>query len=69
MTQARMFATYHVADPPPCSTAKATNGRFQQCIDLPGVAMSPYYMIMRLPGQTHEEFVSSCRMSPTAAAT
>ena len=56
-SQARMFATYHVTDPALLYNKGnqweiPTNVSSSQ-----GAPLSPYYMIMRLPGQTSEEFV------------
>ena len=56
-TQAQMFATYHVTDPALLYNKGnqweiPTNVSSSQ-----GAPLSPYYMIMRLPGQTKEEFV------------
>ena len=44
---------------PTCSTTRATSGQIPTGISLIGATgqMNPYYMIMRLPGQTREEFV------------
>jgi uncharacterized membrane protein (UPF0182 family) len=57
MSQARMFATYHVTDPA-VFYSKGNQWEIPSNVSITqGVPMSPYYMIMRLPGQTHEEFV------------
>ncbi len=57
MTQARMFATYHVTDPA-VLYSKGNQWEIPSNVSISeGAPMSPYYMIMRLPGQTHEEFV------------
>jgi uncharacterized membrane protein (UPF0182 family) len=52
-----MFATYHVTDP---SVLYNKGNQWEIPTNASasgGAAMSPYYMIMRLPGQTKEEFV------------
>ncbi len=57
MSQARMFATYHVTDPA-VFYSKGNQWEIPSNVSISqGAPMSPYYMIMRLPGQTHEEFV------------
>jgi uncharacterized protein len=57
MAQARMFATYHVTDPA-VLYSKGDQWEIPSNVSISGAApMTPYYMIMRLPGQTHEEFV------------
>ena len=55
--QAQMFATYHVTDPGLLYN-KGNQWEIPRNVSITGGApMSPYYMIMRLPGQTREEFV------------
>ncbi len=52
-----MFATYHVTDPGLLYN-KGNQWEIPSNVSISGGApMSPYYMIMRLPGQTKEEFV------------
>ena len=56
-TQAQMFATYHVTDPGLLYN-KGNQWEIPSNLSISGAApMSPYYMIMRLPGETREEFV------------
>ena len=56
-TQAQMFATYHVTDPA-VLYSKGNQWEIPSNLSISGAApMSPYYMIMRLPDQTSEEFV------------
>ncbi len=56
-TQAEMFATYHVTDPSLLYN-KGNQWEIPGNLAISGAApMSPYYMIMRLPGQTRDEFV------------
>jgi uncharacterized protein len=55
--QAQMFATYHVTEPS-LLYSKGNQWEVPSNLSISGPApMSPYYMIMRLPGQTSEEFV------------
>ena len=57
MTQARMFATYHVTDPG-VLYSKGNQWEIPSNLSISETApMRPYYMIMRLPDQTSEEFV------------
>jgi uncharacterized membrane protein (UPF0182 family) len=55
--QAQIFATYHVTDPGVLYN-KGNQWEIPSNVSISGSAqMNPYYMIMRLPGQTKEEFV------------
>jgi len=55
--QAQMFATYHVTNPSLLYN-KGNQWGIPNNLSISGSApMSPYYMIMRLPGQTREELV------------
>ena len=57
LAQARMFTTYHVTDPA-VLYSKGDQWAIPSNLSITeGAPMSPYYMIMRLPDQTHEEFV------------
>ena len=56
-TQAQMFATYHVTDPSLLYN-KGNQWQIPSNLSISGAApMSAYYMIMRLPGQSRDEFV------------
>jgi uncharacterized protein len=56
-TQAQMFATYHVTDPGLLYN-KGNQWEVPSNLSISGAnPMSAYYMIMRLPGQSREEFV------------
>ena len=56
-TQAQVFSTYHVTDPGLLYN-KGNQWDIPNDVAISGSAqMSPYYTIMRLPGQTREEFV------------
>jgi uncharacterized membrane protein (UPF0182 family) len=56
-TQAEMFATYHVTDPSLLYN-KGNQWEIPSNLAISGAApMTPYYMIMRLPGETRHEFV------------
>jgi uncharacterized membrane protein (UPF0182 family) len=64
--QARMFATYHVTDPGVLYN-KGNQWEIPSNVSASGGApLSPYYMIMRLPGQTKEEFVLILPYVPNA---
>ena len=55
-TQSQMFATYHVTDPGLLYN-KGNQWEIPSNVSASqGSPLSPYYMIMRLPGQTKEEF-------------
>ncbi len=55
--QAQQFATYHVTDPSLLYN-KGNQWEIPTNLSISGTApQSAYYMIMRLPGQTREEFV------------
>jgi uncharacterized membrane protein (UPF0182 family) len=56
-TQADVFATYHVTDPSLLYN-KGNQWALPVNVSISGSGeINPYYMIMRLPGQTKEEFV------------
>ena len=56
-TQAQMFTTYHVTDPGLLYN-KGNQWDLPSNLAISGAApMTPYYMIMRLPGETRDEFV------------
>ena len=66
MSQARMFATYHVTDPA-VLYSKGNQWEIPSNVSITqGAPMSPYYMIMRLPGETKEEFVLILPYVPNA---
>jgi uncharacterized membrane protein (UPF0182 family) len=57
LAQARMFATYHVSDPA-VLYSKGDQWEIPSNLSITeGAPVSPYYIIMRLPGETREEFV------------
>jgi len=65
-TQAEMFATYHVTDPALLYN-KGNQWEIPGNLSMSGAApASAYYMIMRLPGQTKEEFVLILPYVPNA---
>ena len=67
-TQAEMFATYHVTDPALLYN-KGNQWEIPGNLSMSGPApASAYYMIMRLPGQTKEEFVLILPYVPNARA-
>jgi uncharacterized membrane protein (UPF0182 family) len=62
--QAEMFATYHVTDPTVLYN-KGNQWQIPTNVSISGAGqMNPYYMIMRLPGQTREEFVLIVPFTP-----
>ena len=62
--QAEMFATYHVTDPTLLYN-KGNQWQIPTNVSISGAGqMNPYYMIMRLPGQTREEFVLILPFTP-----
>ncbi len=66
--QAQLFATYHVTDPALLYN-KGNQWEIPGNLSISGSApASAYYMIMRLPGQTKEEFVLILPYSPNARA-
>ena len=66
VTQAQMFATYHVTDPSLLYN-KGNQWEIPKNVSISGEGpMSPYYMIMRLPGQIGEEFVLVLPYVPNA---
>ena len=67
-TQAQMFATYHVTDPALLYN-KGNQWEIPGNLAISGSApASAYYMIMRLPGQTREEFVLILPYTPNGRA-
>jgi len=67
-TQAEMFATYHVTDPALLYN-KGNQWEIPGNVSISGSApVSAYYMIMRLPGQTREEFVLILPYAPNGRA-
>jgi uncharacterized membrane protein (UPF0182 family) len=62
--QAETFATYHVTDPSVLYN-KGQQWQIPTNVSITGAGqMNPYYMIMRLPGQTREEFVLIVPFTP-----
>lgn len=62
--QAEMFATYHVTDPGVLYN-KGDQWQIPTDVSITGAGqMSPYYMIMRLPGQRRETFVLILPFTP-----
>jgi len=67
-TQAQMFATYHVTDPALLYN-KGNQWEIPGNLAISGPApASAFYMIMRLPGQTREEFVLILPYAPNGRA-
>ncbi len=62
--QTELFATYHVTDPSLLYN-KGNQWQVPTGVSITGAGqMNPYYMIMRLPGQTREEFVLILPFTP-----
>lgn len=62
--QAEMFATYHVTEPDVLYN-KGDQWQIPTNVSITGAGqMNPYYMIMRLPGETREEFVLILPFTP-----
>ena len=62
--QTELFATYHVTDPSLLYN-KGNQWQVPTGVSITGGGqMNPYYMIMRLPGQTREEFVLILPFTP-----
>jgi uncharacterized membrane protein (UPF0182 family) len=62
--QSEMLATYHVTDPGLLYN-KGNQWQIPDNVSISGTApMNPYYMIMRLPGETREEFVQIIPFTP-----
>ena len=70
MTQARVFETYHVDDPDVLYN-KGDQWQIPENVSLTGQPrpMSAFYVIMRLPGDEKEEFLSDPRSPRTADRT
>ena len=67
-TQAETFATYHVTNPTLLYN-KGNQWQIPTNVSISGSGqMNPYYMIMRLPGQTREEFVLIVPFTPNGRA-
>ncbi len=62
--QARMYGTYHMTDPEVFYNKEDLWSFPQETYNGKPVFMQPYYTIMRLPGEAHEEFILMLPMVP-----
>lgn len=62
--QARMYGTYHMTDPEVFYNKEDLWNFPQETYSGKRVFMQPYYTIMRLPGETREEFILMLPMVP-----
>ncbi len=62
--QARMYATYHMQDPQVFYNKEDVLAIPRRTVDGREIEMEPYYTIMRLPGETKEEFVLLLPFTP-----
>ena len=63
-TQAQMYATYHMRDPQVFYNKEDLLSIPRQTVSGTEREMAPYYTIMRLPGETKEEFVLLLPFTP-----
>jgi hypothetical protein len=63
--QARTYATYHMTDPEVFYNKEDLWDVPQESAGDRAIPMEPYYTIMRLPGEPHEEFVAMLPMAPS----
>ena len=64
--QAQMYATYHMRDPQVFYNKEDLLSIPRQTVSGTEREMAPYYTIMRLPGETKEEFVLLLPFTPNA---
>ena len=64
LTQAEMYGTYHMKDPATFYNREDLWTFPRENYSERTVPMSPYYVIMRLPGETHAEYVLMLPMVP-----
>jgi uncharacterized membrane protein (UPF0182 family) len=66
LVQAHMYGTYHMTDPEVFYNKEDLWSFPQESYAGAAVTMQPYYTIMRLPGETHEEFILMLPMVPNS---
>jgi uncharacterized protein len=66
VVQASMYGTYHMTDPEVFYNKEDLWSFPQESYAGKTVTMQPYYTIMRLPGEPHEEFILMLPMVPNA---
>ncbi|MFQ5829268.1 MAG: UPF0182 family protein [Candidatus Methylomirabilia bacterium] len=64
-TQARMYATYHMEDPQVFYNKEDLWAIPQRDVDGRNRPMEPYYTILRLPGESKEEFILLTLFNPS----
>jgi len=64
LLQAGMYGTYHMTDPEVFYNKEDLWSFPQESYGGESITMQPYYTIMRLPGETHEEFILMLPMVP-----
>ena len=65
MVQARMYATYHMTDPQVFYNREDLWSIPQEIYTGEQQSILPYYIIMRLPGSKHEEFILMLPLTPS----
>jgi uncharacterized membrane protein (UPF0182 family) len=64
--QAGMYGTYHMTDPEVFYNKEDLWSFPQESYSGETITMAPYYVIMRLPGEAHEEFILMLPMVPNS---
>jgi uncharacterized membrane protein (UPF0182 family) len=64
IVQARMYATYHMQDPQVFYNKEDVLAIPHRTIDGRDIEIEPYYTIMRLPGESREEFILLLPFTP-----
>jgi uncharacterized protein len=64
LIQADIYSTYHMTDPQVFYNREDLWGFPRENFDEQTVPMQPYYVIMRLPGETHAEYILMLPMVP-----
>src|ERR1700730_1727818 len=69
LVQADIYRTYHMTDPAVFYNRKDQWGFPRENYADETVPMQPYYVIMRLPGETHDEYILMLPMVPQSRGT
>jgi uncharacterized protein len=69
LIQADMYRTYHMTDPAVFYNREDLWGFPRENYADETVQMQPYYVIMRLPGETHDEYILMLPMVPASRGT
>ena len=67
LIQADIYRTYHMTDPAVFYNREDQWGFPRENYADETVPMQPYYVIMRLPGETHDEYILMLPMVPESA--